>query len=134
MSLQQNNGTQPLVNMKGTRSLSLPKQVEKAGGIAAWNDRTPETAAQWRLCERMCTASTVEEAIVELDGILVTSEERAQAGMFVTLENSQTVFKWLDIDRKVHGVKLFGGLQTPIQADNSVDWAMIASEGRYIPT
>eukprot|EP00944_MAST-04C_sp_MAST-4C-sp1_P010063 g10063.t1 len=56
--------------MKGTRSLSLPKQVEKAGGIAAWNDRTPETAAQWRLCERMCTASTVEEAIVELDGIL----------------------------------------------------------------
>ena len=70
MSLQQNYETQPLVNMKGTRSLSLPKQVEKAGGVAAWNDRTPETAAQWRLCERMCTATTVEEAIVELDGVL----------------------------------------------------------------
>ena len=33
----------PLVNTRADRSLSLPKQVAKAGGIAAWNDRNPET-------------------------------------------------------------------------------------------
>ncbi len=32
----------PRVNTKADRSLSLPKQVAKAGGIAAWNDRNPE--------------------------------------------------------------------------------------------
>jgi|EP00945_MAST-04E_sp_MAST-4E-sp1_P000996 malate dehydrogenase (oxaloacetate-decarboxylating)(NADP+) len=61
---------QPLVKMNAERALSLPKQVAKAGGIAAWNDRTPESAHQWRLVERMCSATTVEEAAVEIDAIL----------------------------------------------------------------
>jgi malate dehydrogenase (oxaloacetate-decarboxylating)(NADP+) len=70
MSAKQNEQAQPTVNMKGTRSLSLPKQVAKAGGITEWNNRNPTSAAQWKLCERMCAATTVEEAIVELDGIM----------------------------------------------------------------
>ena len=42
------------------------KQVEK---VAALRGTTDRTAAQWDSA-RECTASTVEEAIVELDGIL----------------------------------------------------------------
>ena len=65
--------------------------------------------------------------LVELDGNLVTGEERAQANMLVSLGNSQTVFKWLEMDQKLNGTKLVGGLQTPIRGDNGVDWSMVSN-------
>ena len=82
----QQSGT-PLVTMKGSRSLSLAKQVAKAGGIAAWNDRSPESAHQWRLIEGMCKATTVEEAVVELDGILALGHKIWAYAYFRVLHN-----------------------------------------------
>ena len=77
----------PLLNTKAGRSLSLPKQVAKAGGIAAWNDRNPESAHQWRLMERMCQARTVAEARVELAGIMALGHNLWAYAYFRVLHN-----------------------------------------------
>lgn len=80
------NGT-PLVNTKADRSLSLPKQVAKAGGIAAWNDRSPESAHQWRLMEGLCHAKTVSDARVELEGIMALGHKLWAYVYFRVLHN-----------------------------------------------
>ena len=42
------------------------EQVDKAGGIAAWNDRTTATAKAWRDLENSVTATTVAQALAEV--------------------------------------------------------------------
>jgi len=48
------------------RNLSLAKSVAKAGGVGQWNNRTAEQKALIRMVEAMCTAKTVEEALVQV--------------------------------------------------------------------
>jgi malate dehydrogenase (oxaloacetate-decarboxylating)(NADP+) len=52
------------------RSLSLPAQVAAAGGIEAWNNRTTASAKQAEFVAAMCQATTVEEAVVEINAII----------------------------------------------------------------
>ena len=51
------------------RPLSLPKQVAKAGGVAAWNAQ-PSIAQQVKMLDAACTATTVAEALAEARGIM----------------------------------------------------------------
>lgn len=52
------------------RNLSLPKQVVAAGGIDSWNAANPELAALHGMVTAMCTATTVEEAVVQVRSMI----------------------------------------------------------------
>ena len=61
--------------MSRERSLSLPKAVAAAGGIAAWNHSRPELSLLLKHLNHMCSASTVAEAISEVKAIMLLGHQ-----------------------------------------------------------
>lgn len=47
-----------------------PKSVHAAGGIGKWNTKTDEQKSLWKMLDKMCTATTVEEALIEVTAIM----------------------------------------------------------------
>jgi hypothetical protein len=58
------------ISTEPPRPLSLPRAVVEAGGLRAWNEMTPESKALTRMLDDMVGATTVEEALAEVDAIL----------------------------------------------------------------
>ena len=48
----------------------LGHQVEKAGGVKAWNSADPERAYMLRTLDAMCQAKTAEQALIEVQAIM----------------------------------------------------------------
>jgi len=61
---------QSFVTGRAPRSLSLPKSLAAMGSIDDWNARSPESTRQYQMVYQMCTATTVEEAMIEVDAIM----------------------------------------------------------------
>ncbi|KAJ1636340.1 hypothetical protein T492DRAFT_861921 [Pavlovales sp. CCMP2436] len=55
----------PALASEDARSLSLPRSVAEAGGLAAWNAATAESEALARMLAGLVQATSVEEALVE---------------------------------------------------------------------
>lgn len=51
------------------RNLSLPHEVQVAGGVAAWNGKNSDVSVLGRMLSSMCRATTVEEALAEVRAI-----------------------------------------------------------------
>lgn len=62
--------TQTVTKSEPWRPLSLPKQVAKAGGVAAWNNSHPELRQLKRMLVGMCAATTVEGALEEVRALV----------------------------------------------------------------
>jgi len=55
------------------RTLSLPKSVTAAGGIEAWNEKGVDEMC--KLMDRMCTATTVEEALEQVKAVRLLGKD-----------------------------------------------------------
>mmetsp|Transcript_45083 Transcript_45083/g.107140 ORF Transcript_45083/g.107140 Transcript_45083/m.107140 type:complete len:623 (+) Transcript_45083:122-1990(+) len=55
---------------KVQRLLSLPKGVSKLGGVDQWNEQTLEQKALVKMVSAMCTATTKEEALVQVTAMI----------------------------------------------------------------
>lgn len=51
-------------------SFVQPAQVRAAGGVLQWNTKSEEQKALWKMLDKMCTATTVEEALVEVTAVM----------------------------------------------------------------
>ncbi len=76
-----------MVTGKTRRGLSLARQIDAAGGIAAWNDRTPAAAKQWRDLEAKVKATTVTKATAEVNKLIESGDSMAVYQYFRVLHN-----------------------------------------------
>lgn len=75
------------------RSLSLPKSVASAGGIKAWNSSSRTVTKLQVMLERMCQATTVEEALDEVKAVMALGHNLwAYAYMRMLYEKNEEVY------------------------------------------
>eukprot|EP00966_Prymnesium_polylepis_P236923 5479311-Prymnesium_polylepis.2 len=71
-----------------TRELSLPKSVQAAGGIDAWNEKNPELKSLKKMLLGMCMAQSAEEALEEVLALIALGQDFMGYAYMRTLYNA----------------------------------------------